>query len=56
MPFGLKNIGAIYRYLMDRIFEEIICQSIEVYIDDMVAKSTSDIEHLESLGTISQFE
>ncbi|RDX98108.1 hypothetical protein CR513_19021, partial [Mucuna pruriens] len=39
MPFGLKNMGATYQRLMDKIFEEIIGTNIEVYVDDLVVKS-----------------
>ena len=39
MPFGLKNIGATYQRLMDRIFKQQIGRNIEVYVDGMVVKS-----------------
>jgi len=39
MPFGLKNEGATYQRLMDKVFKDLIGNTIEVYVDDMVVKS-----------------
>lgn len=39
MPFGLKNAGATYQRLMDRVFHNQIGKCMEVYVDDMVIKS-----------------
>ena len=39
MPFKLKNVGAIYERLMDKVFANQIGRNMEVYIDDMVAKT-----------------
>jgi hypothetical protein len=39
MPFGLKNAGATYQRLMDKVFKNEIGKTIEVYVDDMVVKS-----------------
>ncbi|RDX77100.1 hypothetical protein CR513_42829, partial [Mucuna pruriens] len=49
MPFGLNNVGATYQRLMDEIFEEIIGTHLEVYVDDMVVKSTMIGEHYNAL-------
>ena len=38
MPFGLKNAGATYQWMMTRMFRDKIRHTIEVYIDDMVVK------------------
>jgi len=46
MPFGLKNIGATYQHLVNRIFEEQIGKSMEVYINDMLVKSLRVEDHL----------
>ncbi|KAL0456179.1 UNVERIFIED_CONTAM: Retrovirus-related Pol polyprotein from transposon opus [Sesamum latifolium] len=36
MPFGLKNAGAIYQCLVDKIFRHQIGRNMEVYVDDML--------------------
>ena len=49
MPFGLKNVGAIYQRMMTRMFREKIGRTVEVYIDDMVVKSKEDQGHIDDL-------
>jgi len=41
MSFGLKNAGATYQRLMDKIFKGMIGRSVEVYVDDIVVKFNS---------------
>ena len=41
MPFGLKNAGATYQRLVNIMFQKQIGTSMEVYIDDMLVKSTT---------------
>ncbi|GJZ38975.1 reverse transcriptase domain-containing protein [Tanacetum coccineum] len=38
MPFGLKNAGATYQSLVDKVFESQIGRNMEAHIDDMVTK------------------
>ena len=38
MPFGLKNAGATYQRLVNKMFQKQIGASMEVYIDDMLVK------------------
>ncbi|GAU33358.1 hypothetical protein TSUD_364830 [Trifolium subterraneum] len=52
MPFGLKNAGATYQRLMDKVFLEQIGKNLEVYIDDMVVKTQKEGEHDQDLGDI----
>jgi hypothetical protein len=40
MPFGLKNVEATYQRCMQACLKEQIGRNIEVYVDDIVIKST----------------
>ena len=46
MTFGLKNAGATYQRAMNYIFHKLIGKIVEIYIDDVVAKSKGYKEHL----------
>ena len=39
MPFGLKNVGAMYQRLMNKMFTQQIRRNVQVYVDDMLVKS-----------------
>ena len=39
MPFGLKNAGATYQRLMDRVLAPMIKRNVQTYVDDMVVTS-----------------
>lgn len=49
MPFGLKNAGAIYQCTMMTLFHDIMHKEIEVYVDDMIAKSKIEYDHLDHM-------
>ncbi|RDX63767.1 Retrovirus-related Pol polyprotein from transposon gypsy, partial [Mucuna pruriens] len=49
MPFSLKNAGATYQRLMDKIFKEVMGVDVEVYVNDMVVKFTVAAEHCKAL-------
>jgi len=49
MPFGIKNVGATYQRIMDRMFKGTIGRNVEVYVDDLVVKSGSMQQHIEDL-------
>ncbi|KAG8478222.1 hypothetical protein CXB51_028151 [Gossypium anomalum] len=49
MPFGLKNARATYQRAMVTLFHDIMYKEIEVYVDDMIAKSRTEEEHIEVL-------
>ncbi|RDX93594.1 Retrovirus-related Pol polyprotein from transposon 17.6, partial [Mucuna pruriens] len=52
MPFGLKNAGATYQCLMDRILKDVMGTNMEAYVDDMVVKSTTVGEHCNVLQRV----
>ena len=49
MPFGLKNAGATYQRLMNRMFTPQIGRNVQVYVDDMLVKSRREEDHLKGL-------
>ena len=54
MPFGLKNAGATYQRLVNRMFQKQIGATMEVYIDDMLVKSTTTGLHIAHLSEAFQ--
>lgn len=49
MTFGLKNAGATYQRLVNKIFKHLIGKTVEVYVDDMLVKSLDKSDHIEHL-------
>ena len=49
MPFGLRNAGATYERLVNRMFYQQIGRNVEVYVDDMLVKSRDKVYHLDDL-------
>ena len=49
MPFGLKNAGAMYQRLMTKIFKPLMGRTMEVYIDEIIVKSKTHMEHMQHL-------
>ena len=60
MPFGLKNAGATYRRLVNKIFSKQIRRNMEVYVDDILVKSKEELAHLDDLretfATLRQYQ
>ena len=52
MPFRLKNVGPIYQRLMDKVFANKIGRNVEVYVNDMVAKTPTSGDHCRDLEEI----
>ena len=49
MPFSLKNAGATYQRLVNKIFQGQIGRNMEVYVDNMLVKSTESRNHAHDL-------
>ena len=60
MPFGLKNAGATYQRLVNKMFSKQIGKNMEVYMDDMLVKSKEKLAHLDDLretfATLKQYQ
>ncbi|XP_010666430.2 uncharacterized protein LOC104883586 [Beta vulgaris subsp. vulgaris] len=60
MPFGLKNAGATYQKLVDKIFEHQKGRNVEVYVDDSIVKSLTEEDHIvdleETFETVRQHQ
>ncbi|KAA3462591.1 RNA-directed DNA polymerase (Reverse transcriptase), Ribonuclease H-like protein [Gossypium australe] len=52
MSFGLKNAGATYQRATVTLFHDMMHKEIEVYVDDMIAKSRIENEHIQVLGRL----
>ena len=46
MSFGLKNAGATFQRLMNKMFMHQIGRNVQVYVDDMLVKSTREDDYL----------
>jgi hypothetical protein len=50
ITFGVKNAGATYQRAMNLIFHELLGNTVEVYIYDIVVKSTEFSSHIADLS------
>ena len=49
MPFGLINGGATYMRAMTTMFHDMMHKEIEVYVDDVIIKSKTQVDHVQDL-------
>jgi len=54
MSFGLRNVGTTFQRSMDTMFAAQIGRNLEVYIDDLVVKTSENAVHTTDLGEIFQ--
>ncbi|CAA0824193.1 Unknown protein, partial [Striga hermonthica] len=52
MTFGLKNAGATYQRLVNKMFARLIGHTMEVYVDDMLVKSEQASDHIAHLSEV----
>jgi hypothetical protein len=52
MPFNLKNAGATYQRMMDKVFKHQLDMIMEGYVDDMFVKSMTFEQHLRDLREV----
>ena len=59
MPFGLKNAGASYQRLMDKVLAPMLGRNVYAYVDDMVVALKDRAQHVADLEelfvTISKY-
>ena len=60
MPFELKNAGATYQRLVNKMFNRQIGRNMEVYVEDILVKSKEELTHLDDLretfATLKQYQ
>jgi len=49
MRFGLKNAGATYQRLMDKVLAPMLGRNVHAYVDDMVVTSQERVQHVTDL-------
>jgi len=60
IAFGLKNTGATYQRLMDKVLAPMLGRNVQAYVDDMVVTSLEKSKHISDLEelftTIAKFK
>ena len=53
MPFGLRNAGATYQRMMNKVYDKkLLGDILKVYIDDMIVKSQQEVNHAAHLKRV----
>ena len=53
IPFGLRNAGATYQRMMNKVYDKkLLGDILEVYMDDMIFKSHQEIDHVAHLKRV----
>lgn len=54
MPLGLKNVGATYQRAMTYIFEDLLHDVVECYVDDLIIKTKLRQHHIIDVDQVFQ--
>ncbi|XP_052185282.1 uncharacterized protein LOC127796919 [Diospyros lotus] len=52
MLFGLKNARATYQRMVNKVFKELLGDTMEAYVDDMIVKSREKESHVKKLARV----
>ena len=52
MSFGLKNAGATFQRMVNKVFKDLTGSTMEVYVADMLVKSVQRADHLQHLDKV----
>lgn len=52
MPFELRNDGATYQRILEKLFAKWVHTTLEVYVDDVLVKSKESEDHVRNLKEI----
>lgn len=56
IPLKMKNGRATYQRLVNEMFADLIGKTMEVYMDDMLAKSLKADDHIRHLEEVFQID
>jgi len=45
MPLGLKNAEATFQQMVNKVFKDLIRNTMEVYVNDLLVKSIQRTDH-----------
>ena len=54
MPFGLMDAPAVFRHMMNNVFQEFLDQFVIIYIDDILIFSKNEEKHKEHVCLVLQ--
>jgi len=52
MPFRLKNAEATYQRMVNKVFKDLLGNTMEPYVDDMIVKILEQESHIKKLSQV----